>query len=460
MASRFRALCGFAFCTTALPALAAGQPGAAAPILPAPPPASGFALPADHTPAPREAVAPAAAPKKAPPAPRFAAVSKDPRPTLDPDSFINTVRAAERHHAIAAAGGWATLPIGTTLKLGDKGASVPRLKERLAATDDLPRDALLPGDAFDQTVLHAVRRFQARHGLPESGLVGARTVEAMNVPAETRARQLSASAQRLAGTRFPFGERYVVVNIPAAAIEAVERGEVARRYVAIVGKKDRPSPTIMARIASVNVNPTWTVPASLIRKDIIPQMRKDPSYLAKHRIRILDGRGVEIEPATIDWATEKAADYTLRQDPHAGNSLGQIRIDMPNKHAVYMHDTPTKKLFSRDDRFHSSGCVRVGDVKAFAAWLLEGTPGPNGAAGWGASEIEGAIAAGARQDISLRRPIPVAWVYMTGFATPDGTVHFRDDVYGLDAGPAASPALPAPTIEDLITSSIGPRQKS
>src|SRR5918912_1340690 len=194
----------------------------------------------------------------------------------------------------------------------------------------------------------------------------------MNVPADVRARQLSGSAQRLAGSRFPFGERYVVVNIPSATVEAVEKGQVVRRYVAVVGKKDRASPTVMARIQSVNFNPTWTVPASLIRKDIIPHVRKEPGYLAKMKIRILDGQGREVDPAAIDWSTEKAADYTLRQDPGAGNSLGQVRIDMPNRHAVYMHDTPSKNLFSRTARFHSSGCVRVAEVKGLVAWLLEG----------------------------------------------------------------------------------------
>jgi L,D-transpeptidase YcbB len=466
---------GFLFSITALAGLAAHAAErptlGASRILPAPAPSSGFALPADHIPAPPPVRVPAAQPppsappaqsaaaqpnvKKAPALPRFAPVSRDPRPTLDPETFVNTMRAAERYHDLAGRGGWGLLPKGTALKRGDNGQLVVKLKERLAATGDLAADAS-SGDVFDEAVHAAVKRFQTRHGLPETGLAGARTIEAMNVPAETRARQLSASAQRLAGTRFPFGERYVVVNIPSAAVEAVEKGQVARRYVAVVGKKDRPSPTLMARIASVNFNPTWTVPVSLIKKEIIPHMRKDPTYLAKHKIRILDGHGQEIDPAAIDWSTEKAANYTLRQDAHPGNSLGQIRIDMPNRHAVYMHDTPTKKLFLRDDRFHSSGCVRIGDVKALVAWLLEATPGPNGAAAWTATEIDDAIASAKRQDIALKRSVPVAWVYLTGFATPDGAVHFRDDVYGLDAEPALGPT--GPRLEDLITSSIAPRR--
>ena len=400
---------------------------------------------------PLPAAPPASAKPRAPAPLKIAAVSKDPQPTLDPGSFINTMRASEKYLAIAEAGGWPTLQTGT-LKIGDRGEAVAKLKARLAVTGDLlPEDAR--GADFEARLLAAVKRFQARHGLPETGLVGAKTIEAANVPATTRFRQLAASAQRLVGSSFPFGERYVVVNIPSATVEAVEKGQVARRYVAVVGKKERASPSVETKITSVNVNPTWTVPVSIIKKDIIPHMRKDPGYLAKMNIRILDAQGREVEPQKIDWATEKAVNYTLRQDAGADNSLGQIRIDMPNRHAVYMHDTPTKRLFSEAARFHSSGCVRVADVKAFVGWLLEGTPAPSGP--WTSTEIDAAIAAAKRQDIKLARAVPVSWVYMTGYATPDGTVHFRDDVYGLDT-PAPTPPL-APAADVTVTSSLPAR---
>lgn len=403
----------------------------------------------------------------------LARVSGDPRPTLTPQTFVDTMRAADAYQRIAESGGWSTLPVGTILKNGDKGAPVSLLRQRLAATGDLPPEAVT-GVLFDAAVVAGVKRFQARHGLPETGVVRQKTVEALNVPAATRARQLAVSAQRLIGSAFAFGDRYVVVNIPAATVEAVEKGAVARRYVAVVGKADRPSPTVETRVTSINFNPTWTVPTSLIKKDIIPHMRKDAAYLAKMKIRILDGQGHEVEPTRIDWSTEKAVNFTLRQDAGAENSLGQVRIDMPNKHAVYMHDTPTKRLFAQDARFHSSGCVRVADVKAFVGWLLEGTPGPvaglaepsgvPGAASvptvagaWSPGDIDAAIAGAKRQDVRLAKAVPVAWVYMTGYATPDGTAHFRDDVYSLDGGQRAPAAQPS--IEDLITSSITPGRK-
>lgn len=399
------------------------------------------------------AAAPAKPVAKTAPAP-VVSISQDPRPTLDAGTFINTMRAAWTYKRITEAGGWPTLPAGTVLKAGDKGPLVATLRQRLASEGDLSAD-LTTSLVFDAELTSSVKRFQARYGLPESGAVRARTLEALNVPALTRHRQLTASAQRLAASTFSFGDRYVVVNIPSAAVEAVERGQVVRRFVAIAGKVDRPSPTVETRITAVNLNPTWTVPVPLIKKDIIPHVRKDPAYLEKMKIRILDAKGQEIDPKTLDWSTQNAVNYTLRQDPGAINSLGQIRIDMPNKHAVYMHDTPKKQLFAQDVRFHSSGCVRVADVADFAEWLLRGT---NGQAGpWAREAIDAAIASAARQDVRLEKPVPVAWVYLTGYATADGAVHFRDDVYGLDM-PKSDP-LPEPEVVDVpVTASIKPKR--
>ena len=420
-------------------------PVQALPSIPAPP-AGGMNLrPKAATPASGKPV------EKAAP---VVSISQDSRPTLDASTFINTMRTAWTYKRIAETGGWPSLPAGTVLKAGDKGPLVETLRQRLASEGDLSAD-LNTGTDFDSELTKAVKRFQARHGLPESGAVRARTLEALNVPALTRHRQLTASAQRLAGSTFSFGERYVVVNIPSTAVEAVERGQVARRFVAIAGKVDRPSPVVETRVTAVNLNPTWTVPVSLIKKDIIPHVRKEPGYLERMKIRILDAKGQEVDPRTLDWSTQNAVNYTLRQDPGAINSLGQIRIDMPNKHAVYMHDTPKKQLFAQDARFHSSGCVRVADVVDFAEWLLRGTNGPAGA--WTRDGLDTAIASAARQDIRLEKPVPVAWVYLTGYSTADGAVHFRDDIYGLDT-PRSDP-LPEPQVVDVpATASIKPKR--
>ena len=392
-------------------------------------------------------------------------LSDDPRPTLSPATFVATMQAAERFRAIVDAGGWPLVPGEVTrAKPGDRGPAITSLRRRLAVAGDLRAQDQASGE-FDEGLGLAIKRFQARHGLEETGIVGPRTLVHLNISAEQRMRQLQASAARLMGSRFPFGDRYIAVNIPSAAVEAVDHGTVAHRYVAVVGKRDRPSPLVETRVTAINFNPTWTVPVSLIKKDIIPHVRKDPAYLAKMRIRLFDSNGVEIDPNTIDWSTDRAANYTVRQDSGIANSLGEVRIDMPNRHSVYMHDTPSKGLFSRSMRAQSSGCVRVSGVKGLAAWLLEGAPGPSGVgSSWGKAEIDAAIAGGTRIDARPFRPVPVVWTYLTGYATPDGTAHFRDDVYGLDEAsspapvPAASGAEAAKplTIDALVTSSIGP----
>lgn len=420
--------------TPAAPPPAAPMPTAPAPTAPAPAPVAAPTEPgAAPAPAPAPQVVaqpkPKPKPKPKPAPPRETALSDDPTPALQPETFFATSLASERYAAIADAGGWPK--IGTPLKAGASGKLVAALRKRLAAEGDLP-SASAGGEAWDAALTQAVKHFQFRMGLKQTGIVAGATLRELDVPANVRFRQLASSAQRLAGNDFPFGPRYIVVNIPSAAVDAVENGRVARRYTAIVGDVEHPSPEVEAKVGAVNFNPTWTVPVSIIKNEIMPKMQKDPSYLAKARIRVFDNRGGEVDARSINWSNERAVNYTLRQDSGVQNSLGSIRIAMPNKHAVYMHDTPSKRLFASDYRFLSHGCVRVEGVYDLAAWLLESAPGaPNGQ--WDRAAIMAKIAGGERQDVALPKPVPVVWVYMTGWASANGTVHFRNDIYGVDA---------------------------
>jgi murein L,D-transpeptidase YcbB/YkuD len=421
-----------------LPPLAAAPPAAApapvepaqapaAPAGPAPGPQAAPAAPAPKAPPKPAQAAPApaqvAAPKPKPAPPPEPTISQDPRPSYHPDSAGMILQAADLYGAIVARGGWPMIPEGPAIKPGGSSPLIPLVRQRLAIEGDLTDIA--SDEVLDPALAAAIRRFQARHGLPASGILGPATVKAMNVPAEDRQRALLFSAQRLAASEFRFGPRHIVVNIPSAAVEAIDNGAVTRRYVAVVGDPDHPSPTVEAKVGAINFNPTWTVPVSIIKNEIIPKMRKDPGYLAKSRIRMLDAQGQEVDPARIDWSTERAVNFTLRQDPGVGNSLGVVRISMPNRHSVYMHDTPSKRLFGRDMRFLSHGCVRVAGVLDLATWLL----GPQG---WDRPAVDAAVASNERKDVNLRAVVPVAWVYLTGFVTPDGTVNFREDVYKLD----------------------------
>jgi L,D-transpeptidase YcbB len=363
------------------------------------------------------------------PAPaRRALVSTSPNPTFDEGTIQRISAAMLSYTVIEVQGGWPTLPANAKLAPGAKGPDVALLRRRLAMTDDLPAEQA-SGDVYDDAVVAAVKYSQGRHGLEETGSVGAKTLAALNVPVGKRLRQLAASLDRLSVMDFSFGQRYVVVNLPAAFAEAIEGDKVVRRYVVQVGRPERPSPTLTTHITTVNLNPTWTVPLGILKKDVIPKMRKDPGFAARMHMKVLDGAGREVDPAAVDWNSERAPNFTIRQDSGTWNALGAVRIDMPNPHSVYMHDTNHKEFFSADYRFQSSGCTRVEDPRGLATWLLADNPG------WGRREIDAAIAKGERTDVRLAHKVPVAWVYLTGWVARDNVIHFRDDIYGHDDKP-------------------------
>ena len=335
-------------------------------------------------------------------------------------------QAISEYRQISAKGGWPVVPATQKLRLGSQSRNVFILRERLVASRDLDPSAG-NSDIFDTWVDGAVRRFQARHGLPADGVMGKYTYAAMNIPASIRLGQLETNLVRLRSMSGFLGDRYVMVNIPAAQIEAVRNSKVESRHTAIVGKTDRQSPIIASKIHELNLNPYWTSPKSIIRKDLIPLMRKDPNYLTDNNIRIFPWNSdEEISPESIDWNTEEAVDLRFRQDPGKINAMGSVKINFPNPHAVYMHDTPQQALFSRLLRFESSGCVRVQNVRDLITWLANETPG------WDRRQIEREIESGNRTDVKLASPVPIYWNYITAWSTKPGVVQFRDDIYSRD----------------------------
>ena len=346
-------------------------------------------------------------------------------PVFDEGTYQRIKETLLAYAAIQVRGGWPAIPVNTNLASKVAGPAVALLRKRLVISDDLAPQ-FEAGDAYDAALVDAVKHFQLRHGLNATGIVDPQTLHALNVPVATRIKQLDASLERLLGMDFVFAERYVVVNIPAAFVEAVANDRVERRYRVIVGKVDKPSPTLSAYITAVDLNPTWTVPLSITRNEIIRHMRRDPSYLNRMHMRVIGSRDEEISPRSIDWLSDRSPNFTIRQDPGASNALGRVKIDMPNPYSVYMHDTPARDLFADDYRFDSHGCTRVDNVRDLAAWILEDTPG------WDRAAIDAGIAAGHYRAVDLQHRIPVAWVYLTGWVSRDGAVNFRDDVYNHD----------------------------
>ncbi|WP_275790301.1 L,D-transpeptidase family protein [Pararhizobium gei] len=347
-------------------------------------------------------------------------------PTFSPDTVYNTQAAISQYQRIASAGGWPQVNPGQTrLELGISDPSVQALRQRLMISGDLPQSAGM-SNSFDSYVDGAVKRFQARHGLPSDGVLGEFSLKAMNISADIRLMQLNTNLVRLQSMSGDLGQRYVMVNIPAANIEVVENGRVGQRHKAVVGRLSRPTHIINSKIYEVILNPYWTAPRSIVEKDIVPLMRKDPEYLKKNAIRLIDGQGNEVAPETIDWNAEKAPNLTFRQDPGKINAMASTKINFHNPNNEYMHDTPSQGLFNKLARFESSGCVRVQNVRDLTTWLLRDTPG------FSRQQIEATIRSGTNTPIKLAVEVPVYFKYITAWSPMDGVVEFRDDIYEMD----------------------------
>ncbi|HET8726402.1 MAG TPA: L,D-transpeptidase family protein [Alphaproteobacteria bacterium] len=351
--------------------------------------------------------------------------------------------ALARYRALAAAGGWPQVPGGDTLRPGDISDRLIALRDRLAVTGDYRGEpAAMPGPFYEGELVEAVRRFQARHGLGVDGVVGRRTLAAFNVPVEERVDQILASMERWRWLPADLGRRYIMVNLPDYRLILVEDGDLVRDMSVIVGQDDRRTPLFSSALTWLEFNPTWTMPRSIAVKDYLPKLLNDPSYLANHGIRLFSGwheGAMEMDARFVDWAQIGTGirHYMLRQEPGPGNALGKVKFMMANNFSVYLHDTPSRGLFSRSHRALSSGCVRVEDPVWLADHLLADSARWQGSrdrvlSGWDTTRID------------LPRPMPLHLTYTTALVDPGGEVGFREDIYGLDAAVVAAIAEARP----------------
>ncbi|BCH60038.1 MULTISPECIES: L,D-transpeptidase family protein [Rhizobium/Agrobacterium group] len=346
-------------------------------------------------------------------------------PMLSATNLPNLQLAISAYQQIVAQGGWPQVNPSVKLKLGSIDPVVQQLRQRLMISGDLGQEAGM-SNSFDTYVDGAVKRFQARHGLPTDGALGEYTLKAMNISADVRLNQLNTNLVRLQAMSGDLGNRYVMVNIPSMSIEAVENDRVALRTNAVVGRIDRPTHSINSKIYEVILNPYWTAPRSIVEKDIVPLMRKDPTYLTRNNIRLFDGKGQEVAPETVDWNAPKAPNLMFRQDPGKINAMASTKINFHNPNNEYLHDTPQQGLFNKLMRFESSGCMRVQNVRDLITWLLRDTPG------WNRQEIERVISTRQNNVIKLSQEVPVYIVYITAWSAKDNVVQFRDDIYKRD----------------------------
>jgi L,D-transpeptidase YcbB len=355
----------------------------------------------------------------------------------DNDYYRALQSALATHRAIGAEGGWPRVEDGAALRIGMNSPRVPVVRVRLAMTGDLPAGTEVEEpELFDAALEEAVSRFQARHGLDADGVIGRQTLAALNVPVEARINQLRVNLERVRWIFRDLEERFLLVNIARFRVMLIENEQVTWSTRAVVGRPYRQTPAFKARMTYLELNPTWTVPPTILARDLLPEIRQDPATLQRKNMRVLDHQGRAVDPATIDWATIPARGfpYMIRQEPGPLNALGRIKFMYPNQHHVYMHDTPARELFARSERTFSSGCIRLEQPFELARILLAGTE-------WDDAAIERVLASGRTRVINLPQPVTVLTVY--GTAVPEGDrIHFAADVYGRDA--RLLPALDAP----------------
>ena len=331
---------------------------------------------------------------------------------LPPQPEYARLRQAVAHYrAMEAAGGWPTVPAGPSLRRNDRSKRVELLRTRLRITGDLPDAVSGEATLFDGTMERAVRTFQQRHGVPVTGVVDVDTLQALNVPVATRVHQLLQNLDRWRWLPNDLGQRHILVNVPTFTLEAIENSRTQLTMRVVVGKPSWPTPIFSAPMTYIVLRPEWNVPDNIAREELLPIIRKNPSYLASRdmEMRMSGGR------------------LRIRQAPGPRNPLGDVKFMFPNRFHVYLHDTPSRSLFSRGTRAFSHGCVRLEKPMELAAYVLRDSPE------WTPQRVRTVLAKRTARTVPLPEPIPVHLVYRTAWVNEDGTVQFRHDVYGHDA---------------------------
>jgi murein L,D-transpeptidase YcbB/YkuD len=357
--------------------------------------------------------------------------------------FYDHLRAAlPRYQAIADRGGWPVVSGGDALEVGATGQRVLELRRRLAAENDPLEAAILSGapepERFDSALAQAVTHFQERHGIEADGRVGGETLEELNVPVEDRLLALKLNLDRWRWLPRELGDRYILVNVAGYELAVMERHEPVLRMNVVVGKEGWTTPFFQDTLEFVVVNPYWNVPPSIVERDLVPAMRRDPGYLARNGYEVLTSGGRRVDPYAVDVASSR---YSIRQRPGGDNALGEVKFVFPNSMNIYLHDTPARHLFKLTKRTFSSGCIRVEKPRELAEYLLRtSTKMPAGT-------YDSLRATKREQWVELDEKLPIYILYFTAWADAEGSVRFYPDVYRRDRAmlPLARAKLRSPS---------------
>lgn len=344
------------------------------------------------------------------------------------------------YHDIADRGGWGTVPAGSPAEFAPGGPGEGPLRHRLQY-----EDPSLSNPGADLT--DAVMRFQRGHGLSADGRVGQRTLGEINVPATSRIMEIVSNMERWRWLPRAFEASFIAINVPDAHLTLTLNGRQVLDSVVVVGRPHDPTPILRAEGAGVTVNPPWNVPASIARREILPKLKANPSYLLSQDMILLDGPPGDPHGLHVNWRAIPSGTFPYRVQQHSGtkNSLGTVKIELPNRFDVYLHDTPAKGAFALPARDISHGCVRVEQILPLASYALNANLDMVDA-------IKKDVAAGQTKYLPFQRHLPVYFLYWTAFSAADGTMQFRPDVYGRDQRLIAS--IGAPTAQRVSANSV------
>jgi len=335
-----------------------------------------------------------------------------------------------KYRALAAKGGWNTIPLGESIKPGMSDPRIPAIRTRLSLTDAASGEVgAAEGQLYGNALVEVVKRFQARQGLEGDGVIGSTTIVAMNVPVQERIKSIILAMERLRWMPENLGQQYLIVNIAGFELRRVNAGKVEERMAVVVGKPYHRTPVFSDRIRFLEFNPYWNVPPDIAVNEELPVLRRNPAGLSAQGFEVVRGNQVS-DPSSVDWSSVGPGHfpYQLRQRPGPNNALGRVKFMFPNPHNVYLHDSPARNLFERNVRAFSHGCIRLSRPLDLAEQVLR----VGGVQGWSKERINDVVASTKNTVVNLREPLPVHITYLTAWAD-DGVANFRQDIYGHDA---------------------------
>lgn len=347
--------------------------------------------------------------------------------------YIRMREALARYRKIRDAGGWTTVPAGKSIRPGLYDTRIPFVRKRLFMSGDIDSAVTTDPDFYDYSLQAGVVRFQQRNGLKPDGIIGENTISAMNIPVTSRIEQLRVNMERRRWLPDDMGSYYLQINIANFDLQVVKQNRVIDRHKVIIGKFFRKTPVFRSRIEYLLFNPDWTVPPTILKKDLIPSIRKNPAILTRNQIRVFGPGGAPLQVDTINWNKPGVLGYTYREKPGGANPLGAVKFVFPNRYNVYLHDTPSKYLFENHVRMYSSGCIRVNNALELAQLLLDDP------VKWPSNYILDVVKSGKTIKVPLQIEPRIYVVYFTAWVDSSGIVEFRNDIYKRD--PAVLNAL-------------------